>query len=214
MTPTLPLTTKPHPLDAALAALSEAAAELLAGDRPSRFGELQTLARIASAIQRLRPGIGVDDVLQEQEEEDAPWVGRFGPVIGRHRVVPFNDGVDLNREIIMVAQKFFDKYIETEQLKAKRPSFESRLDVVTELSELMALRLRLMNENQPVHESIHARIDHLLKRIGESTHEPERDPVVCPEPLRGYPADGARAPDGDRVGEPLAERAGGDAGAR
>lgn len=198
---------KPHPIDIALAALSEVAADLLASGKPSRFAELQNVTTIAMTIQQLRPMTGVDNA-------DIMGDGVFGAPLCQpihHR--PYNDGADLNREIIMLAQSFLAQYAEAEKKKAERPDPDVRLNEVGELAELFNLRLKLALADQPVPSEITTRIDHLLKRIGEPPHEPEPDPVVSALDVRGHPPDGAGDPDGGRVGEPLAERAGGDAGA-
>jgi len=199
---------KPHPVDVALAALSELAADLLASGKPSRFAELQNVTTIAMTIQQLRPMTGVDDA-------DIVRDGVFGAPLGQpiHHRRPYNDGADLNREIIMLAQSFLAQYAEAEKKKAERPDPDVRLNEVGELAELFNLRLKLALADQPVPGEITTRIDHLLKRIGEPPHEPEPDPVVSALDVRGHPPDGAGDPDGGRVGEPLAERAGGDAGA-
>lgn len=207
---------KPHPIDIALAALSEVATDLLASGKPSRFAELQNVTTIAMTIQQLRPMIGVDDA-------DIMGDGVFGAPLGQPIIVnrrarpPYNDGADLNREIIMLAQNFLATYMEAEKKKAaekaSRPEPDVRLDEVTEMAELFTLRLKLAGADQEVPREINVRIDHLLKRIGEPPHEPEPDPVVSALDVRGHPPDGAGDPDGGRVGEPLAERAGGDAGA-
>lgn len=200
-----------HPIDRALGALDEALALLITSGKPSRFAEILRLTNLAHQLQCLRPAGGVDDVM----DDDVGIYGMNGginPAVGGVAVgVPrrFNDAVDLNREIIMVAQNFLKSYLETEKLKATKPAPDVRLAEVGELMELTELRLRLMKEDQPVPQQIHARIDHLLHRIGEPAHapeppEPRPDPAVHAEPVRGHPPDGAGQLDGDRVGEPVA----------
>jgi hypothetical protein len=179
---------KPQPVDVALAALSEMAAELLASGRPSRFVELRNVIAIVQNVQRLRSVAGVDD----------GW----------------NDGADLSREIVMLGQNFLTQFAEVEKRKADRPDPDVRLAEVSELAELYMLRLKLAGADQEVPAEISYRIDHLLKKIGEPTHEPEPGPVVSSLPVRGHPPDGPGEPDRGGVGEPLAERAGGDDGAR
>ena len=221
--PELPLA-KPHPVDIALTALGEVAAELLASGKPSRFAELQNVTAIAMQIQRLRPMAGIGDVFGENDEDGAGGVG-FGVVQQpngvwhgqrrhlHHPVAPFNDGADLNREIIMLAQNFLTQYAEAEKKKASKPDPDVRLNEVTELAELYMLRLKLAGADHDVPNEINTRIDQLLKRIGEPPHEPESSALVSAFSVRGHPPDGAGEPDGGRVGEPLAERAGGDGGA-
>jgi hypothetical protein len=157
---------------------------------------------------------GVADVPEPVAGEN-PWAVGQHPVMGLH-MDRFNDGADLNRELLMLVQGFAEKYLEVERAKAKRPTLESRIDVASELAELMGLRLHLLQDGQPVPDQVNSRIDDLLKRIGEPPHEPEPepDPVVPADPVRGHPADGPGGPDRGRVGEPLAERAGGDGPAR
>ena len=104
---------KPHPVDVALAALSEMSVELLASGKLSRFAELQSVTQIAMQIQRLRPMAGVEDAMGVDDENGVVY---GGGIIGRiqhpiaairgHNVPRFNDGADLNREIIMLAQSF------------------------------------------------------------------------------------------------------------
>jgi hypothetical protein len=215
--PELPLA-KPHPVDIALTALGEVAAELLASGKPSRFAELQNVTAIAMQIQRLRPIAGIGDVFGENGEDGEG--GHFRVVhnpIGvwqGHRAPRFNDGADLYREIIMLAQNFLTQYAEAEKKKASKPDPDVRLNEVTELAELYMLRLKLAGADHDVPNEINTRIDQLLKRIGEPPHEPESSALVSAFSVRGHPPDGAGEPDGGRVGEPLAERAGGalDAG--
>ena len=68
---------KPHPVDVALAAISEVAAELLASGRPSRFVELSRVATVALQVQRIRPAAvaGVEDMVVMGELDDL----NFGP---------------------------------------------------------------------------------------------------------------------------------------
>jgi hypothetical protein len=196
-----------HPIDRALAAISEAVAELLTSGRPSRFSEIHTLTRIAFDLQRLRPASGVEGVplLRDGDDDD---VGYPRPIRR------FNEAFDFNREILAMAQGFLKNYLDVEKSKASKPAPDVRLGEAAELSQLTELRLRLMKEEQPVPEPISARIDQLLQRIGEPPHEPEPSTVVSAESVRRHPPDGAGQLDGDRVGEPVAERAGGalDAG--
>jgi hypothetical protein len=190
---------KPQPVDVALAALSEMAAELLASGRPSRFVELRNVIAIAQNVQRLRSVAGVDDVEFDGGEDNMLHV----PVRARHGR-GWNDGADLSREIVMLWQNFLTQFAEVEKRKADRPDPDVRLAEVSELAELYMLRLKLAGADQEVPAEISYRIDHLLKKIGEPTHEPEPGPVVY----------GPGEPDRGGVGEPLAERAGGDDGAR
>jgi hypothetical protein len=188
---------KPHPIDLALAALSQLAAELLTGNRPSRFAELHTVSQIAVHIQRLRPdpslgdmGLGVDAPMHAPNPGYVIQPGR--------RMAAFNDGVDLNREIVMLGQSFLEKFMELE--KAKTKPADSRLREVTELSELIDLRTRIDKTSASIPSAIQSRIDHLLTRIGAphepaAPDEPASDPVVHPEPVRGHPPDGAGEPD-------------------
>jgi hypothetical protein len=212
---------KPHPIDVALAALSEYAAEVLAGDRPSRFAELQVLTHVAQAVQRLKPpeAAGVADMgLGDGEDGFAVNAGfdfnveapvmRRRPVAARgHR---WNDAADINTQMMMLAQRFLQQYVDAEKAKASKPDPDVRLNEVRELSELFLLRLNIATSGGEALPEINSRIDHLLKRIGEPPHEPARpepepDPVVSPHPVRRHQADGAGEPDGGRVGEPLAE---------
>ena len=211
--------TKPHPIDVALAALGQFATELLASGKPSRFAEMQMVASIAQHIQRLRPAAGVDDVdLNDAAFDgyDALGVMMPNPVRRRQggiRMAPaFNDTADLNTQILMMAQSFLEKYADIEKLKAKPGP--SRMTEVMELSELMGLRSRLREEKEDVPDELNVRIDHLVKRIGEPVHEPASDPLVSSDDVRRHPPDFAEQPDRGRVGEPLAQRAGGDDGAR
>lgn len=197
---------RPHPIDAALAALSEAVSDLLVSDRSSRFGEINSLTTIAMHLQRLRPGVGVDDV--DPREDEFGDIVAHRPVMMQRRRNPapaFNDGADLNREIIMLAQTFLAQYVEAEKKKADKPDPDVRLDEVTELAELFGLRLKLAVADQDIPPEINARIAHLLTRIGEPPHEPAPDPVVFAEHVRRREADGPGEPDGGGVGEALAE---------
>jgi len=179
-----PVPPKPHPVDIALAALSELAAGLIASGKPSRFAELQNVTGIAMTIQRLRPMGGVEDVFDDLAPGAAMGGGFIGQAIGHQRGVRFNDGADLNREIIMLAQNFLATYAEAEKKKAaekaSRPEPDVRLDEVTELSELFMLRLKLAGADQEVPREINVRIDHLLKRIGEP---PPREEERTGEPM-------------------------------
>jgi hypothetical protein len=198
---------KPHPVDIALSALSEVATELLASGKASRFAELQSVTTIALQIQRLRPMAGVDEAIIDDGDEN---VGYRNGVMRRNPIrvqqgMQFNDGADLNREIIMLAQNFLAQYAEAEKKKASKPDPDVRLNEVTELAELFMLRLKLAGADESVPIEINARINQLLKRIGEPPHELQSDPVVSSLDVRGHPLDGAGEQDGCRVGEPLAE---------
>ena len=218
-TPPLLPPAKPHPVDVALAALSEVAAELLAGSRPSRFAELGTVVAVAQTVQQLRPAglAGVEDMGLHPYEENIVING--GPVMMANprrrgvRIGGFHDAADLNTQLLMMAQSFLEKYADIEKLKAQ-PT-KSRLDEVTELAELFGLRMKLaLDSPDPVPEEITTRINHLLKRIGEPPHEPEPDTDLSSDDVRRRPPDGPGRPDGGGLGEPVAERAGGDDGAR
>jgi hypothetical protein len=201
-----------HPIDRALAALGDAISLALASDKPSKFAEIGRLTSIANKLGALRPARGVDDV-QHVEEYEADGGGVMmanpGPMpLGRR----FNDGADLNREMIMLAQGFLREYADIEKMKASRPVADGRLLEVSELSELYELRAKLALQNQQVPPQIDARIEALLKRIGETPNGSEspgsQSSAILPaEPLRGHPPDGAGQPDGDRVGELVADRA-------
>ncbi len=202
-----PLAVREHPIDRALAALSEATVLALASSKPSRFVEAGTLTTLAHQLQQLRPANGIADLGMDDDEDGD--IGMGPPImmpnrIGRMRRGRFNDGADLNREMIMMAQGFLKTYQEIEKTKASRPAPDVRLNEVTELAELMQLRMQLMREGADLPAEINTRIDHLLQRIGEpppttgeSPHEhhqqtePRPDPVVSAEPLRGHPPDGA-----------------------
>jgi len=202
---------KPHPIDVALEALSQFTTDLLASGRVSRFAELQRVGNVAMQVQQLRPAAGVDDV---QPLDDGANIVVGGPLyhhrMHRGQAFGFNDGADLNREIIMLAQKFFEEYTKT--LSKKETKSDSRMSEVMELSDLVGLRSRLRENEEEIPDAINTRIDHLVKRIGEPTHEPGPDTVVSSNDVRRRPPDGPGQPDGGRVGEPLAERAGGDDG--
>lgn len=209
---------KPGPIDVAVSALSEAAAELLASARPSRFAEIQSIAVIAMQLQRMRPGIGVDD-LGDYEPGDGM---QAMPARHHRRGVPvgFNDGADLNREILMLAQTFLAQYAEAEKKRADRPDPDVRLNEVGELAELYGLRLKLALADQDVPVEINARILYLLQRVGAPApnggppHEPAPDSLVFAHDVRGREADGPGERDRGGVGGALAERAAGDDGAR
>jgi hypothetical protein len=191
-----------HPIDRALAAISDAIADLLTSNKPSRFAEIGELARTACKLHRQRHAGSVDEVDDMAEDGDGNY-GNFAPPVMMHPR-RFNDAVDLNRELVMIAQGFIKNYLEVEQRKMSKIE-ESRLNIVTELTELTALRVRMLKDDEAIPEEINHRIDYLLQRIGEPFHEPQSDPVVHPESVRGHPTDGAREPDRDRVGEPVAE---------
>jgi len=204
-----------HPIDRALTALGEATAALLTSGRRSRFAEAQALASLAHKLQQLRPAAGVDDAGPDNEDEgDGNVIGEPYAVMPARRManpgrrVGYNDAVDLNREIIMIAQGFLKSYMETEKLKAGKPLPETRITAVLELADLMRLRMQLMKEAQDVPVEINARIDQLLQRVGaptdEPTDEPRPDPVVSTLAIRRHPPDGAGELDGDRVGEAVA----------
>lgn len=193
---------QPHPIDRALLALDEAVALLIASGKPSRFAEVYSLTTLAHQLQLLRPAAGVDDVELEGDEDGDIGMGMAPPVmlpnrIGRRRRIGgFNDGADLNREMIMMAQGFLKTYQDIEKAKASRPTPDVRINEVTELAELMQLRLQLMRDGEVVPTEINTRINHLLKKIGEPSHDqhqdqPQRDSVLSAEPLRGHPPDGA-----------------------
>jgi hypothetical protein len=206
--PLLPASTEPHPIDVALAALSQFTMDLLASGRVSRFAELQRVGNVAMQVQQLRPVAGVDDV---QPFDDGQNIMAGQPIMmRRHAAMGFNDGADLNREVIMLAQKFFEEYTKT--LSKKETKSDSRMSEVMELSDLVGLRSRLRENKEEIPDAINTRIDHLVQRIGEPPHEPEPDTVVFANDVRRRPPDGAGEPYGGRVGEPLAERAGGDDG--
>lgn len=203
-----------HPIDRALAAIGDAISLALASDKPSKFAEIGRLTNIAHKLGALRPARGVDGV---HADAGAPYdeYGDNGAVMGGPNLLPvrpYNEGADINRQMIMLAQGFLREYAEIEKAKLNKPPIaEGRLLEVTELSELFELRIKLSAEKQAVPEQIGARIDYLLKRIGEPPHEPEprpgSDSLVPAQPLRGHPPDGAGQPDGDRVGEPVADGA-------
>lgn len=162
---------KPHPVDVALAALSEHAAALLVSDRSSRFGELHTVMTVAQLVQRLRPPGGVADLGLDAGDADGEGIGGINPIgnpvmMRRHRGY-FNDAADVNTQIIMLAQKFLDSYLEAEAAKHAKGPPDSRLNQVIELSDLMALRATLARDGEAVPDEITTRIGHLLKQIGE-----------------------------------------------
>lgn len=208
-----------HPIDRALVAISDAITDLLASVKPSRFAKIVALASTAGQLQRQRLAASVEDVgLDDGNVDDDDFVGNnFGPEprfpLRQMRLPRFNDGADISREILMLAQGFLKSYMEVEQRKVvARP--DTRLNEVMELSELTLLRVRMMKDGEQVAEEINQRVNHLLQRIGEPHAESQPNSVVHPEPLRGYPPNGAGEPDRDRMGEPVAERAGGDLGNR
>ena len=206
-----------HPIDRALGALDEAVALLVTSGKRTRFAEILALSNLASQLQFLRPAAGVDDVPDAYNDGFGVGGVNVGMNMMNGAVMPmrparFNDAVDLNREMIMVAQSFLKSYLETEKIKASKPAPDVRLNEVGELAELMELRMKLAQDGQDVPAEIGTRIEQLLRRIGEPPHEhhepePRPDPVVPAEPLRGHPPDGAGQLDGDRVGEPVADRA-------
>lgn len=213
---------KPHPIDVALAALSEYAAEVLTGDRPNRFAELQTIMQVSMAVQRLKPPeiAGVADMGMGEFGDDGFGVGgvNFGapvmahnPIHVRRGHIPrWNDGADMQTQMMMMAQNFLKEYTAIEKAKASKPDPDVRLNEVSELAELFMLRLKLAGADQEVPPEINYRVNALLKRIGEPPHEPAPsepgpDTVLPADPLRGHQADGAGQPDGGRVGEPVAE---------
>lgn len=179
------ITLKPHPIDVALAALSEIAADLLAGDRPSRFAEVQRVTAVALQVQRLRTATDVNGAFEALQAAAPLYDGvNYGAVMQRP---------DLNRELVMAVQTFFDQ-----QQGGKTAS---------ELSDLMALRSRIRKDEGEVPEAVQARIDHLLKKMGESSreNEPRHDPVVPAESVRRHLPDEQGRGDAPRMGEPLAE---------
>lgn len=209
-TPAPALTLAEHPIDRALTALSEAVALSLAGRSPSRFAEASRLTTLAHQLQGLRPAAGVADVGLDDDDHEG---NAGGPNIMMPNPLPrayrFNDGADLQREVLMIAQGFLKQYADIEKAKAAKPQTDSRLTEVMELTSLVELRIKIETEQdtKSVPEQIQRRIDHLLQRIGEPTHESEPSAVVPAEPIRGCPPDGAGGQDGDRVGEPLADGA-------
>jgi hypothetical protein len=196
------------PIDRALVAISDAVSDCLASGKPSRFAEITSLARIAGQLQQRQPMANVDDFVCDNGDVG---VGQFPlPLAPR-----FNDGADLTREIVMLAQNYFKSYMEAEQRKASKIEPDTRIDEALELTELTALRARMAKDGESVPEQINQRIDHLLQRIGEPhAHQPDHVPSLLAEPLRGHPPNGAGQPNRDRVGEVVAERAGGDLGDR
>jgi hypothetical protein len=204
---------KPHPIDAAIAALSDHVTSLLASASPNRFGEIQIVTKLALQLQRLRPGADVDAMgMFDDDDEDGPFVRRI-----RHGALrrPFNDAADISTQTMMLAQNFLDKYAEIEKLKATKPDLDIRLGYVSELAELFSLRWQMKEKSESVPSEIEERVTALLKRIGEPSHEPNQhgsDPALPAEPVRGRETDGAGQPDGGGVGEPVAERAPGDGG--
>ena len=146
----------PHPIDRALTALDEATMLLVVSGKPTRFAEIQRLSSLAHQLAGLRPAAGVDDVGGMGDEYGGNFyngVGNIGAVLPMAPRRGFNDGVDLNREIVMMAQNFLKTYAETERLKATKATPDVRLDAVVELSELMALRAKLvLDTNDPVPE--------------------------------------------------------------
>jgi hypothetical protein len=204
---------RPHPVDVALAAISQMAGDLLGSDKPNRFGEIRSITSIAMQLQRMRPDVGVSEIGDHEDYNDAPVMMRRGQVHGGG----FNDAADVSREILMMAQTFITQYAEAEKRKADKPDPDVRLNEVGELAELYMLRLKLAGADQDIPPEINYRISHLLKRIGEPSHEPDRpqwDPALSPEHVRGCQVDGSGGPDRGGVGADLAERAGGDDGAR
>jgi len=206
------LSTAPHSIDRALAALSEAISELLASGKSSRFAEIADLAKTAYRLQQRRPASGVENVHGMADDDDEYGGLNVMPV----RRARFNDGADLNREIIMLAQGFLKSYMEIEQNKASKPEPDVRLNVVMEMADLIRLRTTMAKDGEPIPDPINQRIDHLLQRLGETPHEPQPNhvPAISPFDVRRHSPDGAGEQDGDRMGEPVAERANGDLGDR
>lgn len=106
--PTAPA--KPHPIDVALAALGEFAAELLTSNRHSRFAELQSVSVVALHVQRLRPAEGVDDV-HLPDEDDVRFGDIGGPMMmanpapRRHGAIRWNDGADFRASEEVLARR-------------------------------------------------------------------------------------------------------------
>ena len=198
---------KVHPIDVALAALSEAAVEILLSDKPSRFAEAQRIMSVATHVQQLRPASRVADLLDEEDHAMA-FGGLAAPVPPFHHQnmampgarrggVRWNDTADLTTQLIMVLQQAL------EAQKPKTPDVESRLAVVKEMAALFELRLKLALVNEAVPQELTTRIDYLLKKTGAPPHEPEpsrEHPLVPADPLRGHPPDGAGEEDGDSNG--------------
>jgi hypothetical protein len=102
----LPPPPRPHPIDRALSALDEAVALLVTSGSPSRFKQIRSLSTLAAKLAHLRPAQGVDDIDPEDEDEvDFDGIPRRG--IRRPRV---NDAVDMNREMLMIAQQMVNDY--------------------------------------------------------------------------------------------------------
>jgi hypothetical protein len=184
-----------HPIDRALAAISDAMSDVLVGGKSSRFAEVVELARIAHKLQQRRHVTDLDE-------------GGIGINVAGGAVVPrFNDGVDISREILMLVQGFLKNYMEVEHRKVSKPDPDTRLNEVMELAELTALRIRMLKDDEQVPDQVDQRITHLLQRIGEPSHAPQSDHVSAfsAESLRGHPPNGAGETDRDRVGEPVAE---------
>ena len=136
---------------------------MLASGKHSRFAEVQTISATALYVQQLRPAAGVADI-HLPVEDDGGVIG--GPVMFRNpigvRHGRWNDGADLNTQLLMMAQTFLDKYADIEKLKAKPTG--SRMGEVVELSELMGLRSQLRENKEDVPDAINDRIDHLVKQ--------------------------------------------------
>jgi hypothetical protein len=192
-----------NPIERALAALDEAVAGLAASGEPTRFAKIGVIIRAAQQLAQLRAtrveDLGFDDGINE---------GGIGMMVQPRPIRPFNDAVDLNREIVMLAQGFLKN---EQQRRDSRPEPDTRFDEATELSELLNIKQKF---GDVVPKEIQTRIDHLVKRIGEPIHEPQSDPLVHPDPVRGHSPDGAGELDGNRVGEPVPERANGAHDAR
>jgi hypothetical protein len=196
-----------HPIDRALAAISDAMSDVLVGGKSSRFAEVVALARIAHKLQQRRHVTSLDEV----NNGDVGGVDvNVAGVVDPNRIlhVPrFNDGADISREILMLVQGFLKNYMEVEHRKVSKPALDTRLNEVMELAELTALRIRMLKDDEQVPDQVDQRITHLLQRIGEPSHAPQPDHVSAfsAEPLRGHPPNGAGEPNRDRVGEPVAE---------
>jgi hypothetical protein len=195
---------KPNPIDAALAALGEVAAELIASGRPGRFAELQRLSAVAQQVQLLRPpeSLRVEDMGLDPEVDGALHGAPI--MMGNPMAIRggrWNDAADINTQMIMIAQEFLKKYADAELAKK---AADSRMSAVAELETLMGLRRSLAENKEQVPEEINARVGHLLKKIGEPPHEPGPYPAVSPLDVRRHPPDGAGPDDGGRVGEPVA----------
>jgi hypothetical protein len=216
-----PTPPKEHPIDRALAALSDAAIDLLATKKPSRFAEVQSLAGLAMQVHTLRPMSGVDDALGADGYD--PFVPAIHPVAGYahgyphrvHHVPAFNDLADINRQLLMLAQNFVQQHADDATKRARRPDAELRLTEAGELAELILLRVKLLAAGEDVPKEVASRIEILLAHTGEAPHASTPENAVVPaEPLRRHPLDGPGERDGGRMGEALAERAGGANGAR